>query len=87
MPAVVQSLADSSTEEEFHRRWEALDNDGIWTAHPNLSAYIYHQWVKDDKYKVCARSRSALLQFNDSSCERRSLCYREITNARLACYS
>jgi len=55
--AAVQSLADSSTEEEFNRRWKALDNDGIWTAHPNLSAYIYHQWVKDDKYKVCTRSR------------------------------
>jgi len=44
------------TEAEFNRRWEALDDDGIWTAHPNLSDYVYNQWVKDGKYKVCTPS-------------------------------
>jgi len=54
--AVAQSLAESMTEAEFNRHWDALDDDGIWSAHPNLSDYVYNQWVKDGKYKVCTGS-------------------------------
>jgi len=50
---VEQSLADCMTAEDFHRRWAALTDDDVWSKHPNLQAYVYNQWVKDDKYKVC----------------------------------
>ncbi len=49
---VVQSVAESPTEEVLHQRLAELKGSRVWKTQPRLRSYIEHQWLSDNMCKV-----------------------------------
>ncbi len=48
-----QEVAESLSEIDFQKNLEALQQSQVWKKHQRLRAYVEHQWLADEKFKVC----------------------------------